>query len=152
MSRSVPSTDGLSKDFGKSGSEFSPEGLTGPDGASRAVGRATRRLRRGPSGLWVVGRLVVAESKMDHEILPLAGDQSRLAASAAAGDQARRCWLLKTRSLRMRVRSHADDLDAEAGERDLSLLTSQDNVLMGEAFRLLRGFGLWVPGCGSLNN
>ena len=37
-------------------------------------------------------------------------------------------------------------------ERDLSLLTSQDNVLMGEAFRLLRGFGLWVPGCGSLNN
>jgi hypothetical protein len=61
------------------------------------------------------GALFVAESKMDHEILPLAGDQSRLAASAAAGDYARRCWQLKTRSLRLRVRSHADDLDAEAG-------------------------------------
>jgi hypothetical protein len=37
-------------------------------------------------------------------------------------------------------------------ERDLSLLTSQVNALMVEAFGFHGGFGLYVPECGCLSN
>jgi hypothetical protein len=37
-------------------------------------------------------------------------------------------------------------------ERDLSLLTSQVNVLTGEAVESPMSFGLWVLSCGSLSD